>query len=226
MNTFGSASARSLVVALGVFLLPLLAAAQNAPPPSSAGQGPMIVERVKSGFLVEPEVKVTRFDHQTSELVGADAGWLADQMFFIGGGGYWMANQSHDRELAYGGLVLGLSTPADSPVSFGVKALLGGGQATVARSYTVFDDGDHGDLRIQQPGGSRNVVVLPPIVTSVRLRDDFFVFEPEAHVAFKLSKALRLKVGAGYRWIDQGRYGLDGLSGPSGSVALQIGGGR
>jgi hypothetical protein len=225
MNTLSSLSVRSSAVALGIFLLPLAAAAQGAPTPSSSGQGPMLVERVKSGFLVAPEIKVTRFDRRTSELVGADAGWLADQTFFIGGGGYWMANQTRDRQLAYGGLVLGLSTPVDSPVSFGVKGLVGGGRATVVRSFTLFDDGDRGDLRIQTPGGSRNVVVLPPILTNVRLRQDFVVVEPQANVAFKMSKRLRLTVGAGYRWIGRGRDGLDDLSGASGNVGLQIGGG-
>src|SRR5690349_6117646 len=81
MDTFSARSIRSLVFTLGIALLPLAASAQN-PPASGGTQGPMVVERIKSGFVVEPEVKVTKFDHRTSELVGADAGWLADQTFF------------------------------------------------------------------------------------------------------------------------------------------------
>ncbi|MEP7307504.1 MAG: hypothetical protein ABJA98_18530 [Acidobacteriota bacterium] len=226
MSTLSSVSARWPAVALGLFLsLPHAASAQGVPAANPAGQGPMTVERVQSGFLVTPEIKVTRFDHRTTEVVGADAGWLADKMFFIGGGGYWMANQSHDRQLAYGGLVLGLSTPVDSPFSVGVKTLLGGGRATVARSFTVFDTDGRGDgIRILVPDGSGRTV-LPPITTSVRLRQDFVVLEPQVNVAFKMSKRLRLTAGAGYRWIGRERGGLDGLSGPSGSVGLQIGGG-
>ena len=226
MSTLRSVSARWRVVALGVFLLlPHDARAQGAPATNPVGQGPMTVERVHSGFLVTPEIKVTRFDHRTTEVVGADAGWLADKTFFIGGGGYWMANQSHDRQLAYGGLVLGLSTPVDSPFSVGVKTLLGGGRATVARSFTVFDTDGRGDgIRILVPDGPGRTV-LPPLTNTVRLREDFVVFEPEVNVAFKMSKRLRVTAGAGYRWIGRERGGLDGLSGPSGSVGLQIGGG-
>jgi hypothetical protein len=227
MGTRSSLSAGSSIVAIGILFLPGLAAAQSAPPPGAGSQGPMLVERVKSGFLVEPEVKVTSFDHQTSELVGADAGWLADKTFFIGGGGYWMAsNQSHDRQLAYGGLVLGLSTPVDSPFSFGVKTLLGGGRATVLQPVTIFDDSGPGDIRIQQtPGGRPTIVLPPPIVTNVRFREDFAVIEPQANIGFKMSKQVRLTVGAGYRWAGRRHDNVDGLSGASGSVGVQIGGG-
>src|SRR2546430_1784725 len=135
MNTLLAYSTRAAVAA-AFLALPLSAAAQDVDASASAqqgtrSQGPMVVERVKSGFQVTPEVKITKFDSKTSEVVGADAGWLADKSFFIGGGGYWLANQNHDRRLAYGGLVLGLFTPVDAPFSFGVKALIGGGSATV-----------------------------------------------------------------------------------------------
>ena len=90
---------RVTAAAAMVLLLPLTAAAQSgAPAPSS--QGPMVVERVQSGFLVAPDVKVTRVDGITSELAGAYAGWLTDGTIFVGGGGYWMANQSSDRRMA------------------------------------------------------------------------------------------------------------------------------
>jgi hypothetical protein len=67
----------------------------------------MVVERIKTGFLAVPDFKVTEFDRTTSELAGAYAGWLTDQRFLIGGGGYWLTSGSRDRELAYGGLVVG-----------------------------------------------------------------------------------------------------------------------
>src|SRR4051794_13005698 len=175
MSTLRVWSARASAVAVGMLLLPVAAGAQSAGAAGSSGQGPMTVERVKSGFLVAPGVKITDFDHHTSELIGAEAGWLAQQMFFVGGGGYWMVNGSQDQELAYGGLVLGLSTPVDRPFSFGVKGLLGGGHATVSRSITYFDNGGRGDVRIQGPGGRQNVVV--PIVTNIRVHEDFLVAE-------------------------------------------------
>ena len=38
---------------------------------SAQPTGPMTVERIHSGCLAAPEVKVTEIDHKTSELVGA-----------------------------------------------------------------------------------------------------------------------------------------------------------
>ena len=87
----------SVLAASLVLLTPLTAAAQG---------GPMIVERVENGFLGAPDVKVTEVDHRTSELVGGYAGWVFDQTIFVGGGGYWMANHSSDRELGYSGFVV------------------------------------------------------------------------------------------------------------------------
>src|SRR5947199_7047074 len=105
MSTLGQTSTRSSCAVLMLALFPVAASAQTAPAQAPRTQGPMTLERVESGFLVAPELKITRVDRQTSELVGGYGGWLSDQAFFIGGGGYWMANHSRDRGLAYGGLV-------------------------------------------------------------------------------------------------------------------------
>ena len=103
MNSRKLLPSLSLLAFLVVELVAQPAAAQGAPgtasPQGPNSQGPMIVERVKSGFLVAPDVKITEVDNSTSELVGAYAGWLTDQTFFIGGGGYWLANTSGDRDM-------------------------------------------------------------------------------------------------------------------------------
>ena len=68
----------ALTTWLFVLLAPLAVAAQNATPTSNQNtQGPMIVERVKSAFLVAPDFKVTEVDHKTSELAGAYARTVA-----------------------------------------------------------------------------------------------------------------------------------------------------
>src|ERR1043166_9045012 len=91
-------------------------------------QGPMTIEAIHSGFLAAPDVKVTDFDHKTSPLVGGYAGWVTDDTFFIGGGGYWLADSHRsDREMAYGGLVLQWLARKDSRIGFGAKGLIGGG---------------------------------------------------------------------------------------------------
>jgi len=208
--------AATLAASAAVFVTPLAAAAQG---PSSS-QGPMVVERVKSGLLVEPQIKVTSFNHETSELIGADVGWLGDQVFFIGGGGYWMMNQHHDRELAYGGLVLGLTTPADAPFSFGFKTLFGGGHATVPGLVTVYPQ--------YGPGGGRPLPT--PTVTTVGVGSGFFVLEPQANIGFKMSKRVRFTAAGGYRFMSWGGYyydpyyygGYHDVGGWTGSFGVQI----
>lgn len=225
MGALIDTATRAAAACLLVVLSPLAAAAQGGAPPSTPpNQGPMTVERVKSGFLVAPDFKVTEFDHRMSELAGAYAGWLSDRTFFLGGGGYWLANRSRDREMAYGGLVVGWFAGADRRLGFGAKGLIGGGRARLASSFgTIFDDDDHDERRLEviAPGPA---LLIPPQL-NVRLRDDFFVAEPEATVIVGLTKHFRLTAGAGYRLIGGARGTRNRLQGATGSVALQIGGG-
>jgi hypothetical protein len=220
------AGTRAAAACLLILLLtPLAADAQgSAAPPTPPNQGPMTVERVKSGFLVAPDFKVTEFDHRVSQLAGAYAGWLSDQTFFLGGGGYWLANRSRDREMAYGGLVLGWFAGTDRRIGFGAKGLIGGGRATLVSSFgDIFDDDDRDVRRLEV--GARGTSVPPPPLINVRVRDDFFVAEPEATVIVGLTRHFRLTVGAGYRLIGGARGTRTRLQGATGSVALQIGGG-
>jgi hypothetical protein len=204
-------------------LLPIAASAQTSPdgtaPPAS--QGPMLVERIHSGFLVAPDVKVTEVDKKTSELVGGYAGWVTDDTFFIGGGGYWLANQSHDREMAYGGLVVQWLAHANSRVGFSAKGLLGGGRATLASP--VSDLIARGDPRGRiGPADPRRTVLTNTIV---RFRQDFFVAEPEVDLLLRLTRHLRLTAGAGYRFTAGEGRDDSRLRGAVGSVSLQVGGG-
>jgi hypothetical protein len=180
----------------------------------------MIVERVKSGFLVAPDFKVTEVDHSTSELIGAYAGWLEDQTFFIGGGGYWLANGAGNRDMGYGGLVVQWFVRAKDPIAFSVKGLVGGGwteaSTTISRPIPVDFRGGRGDSR---PG--------TPTITTARFRTEtgFFVFEPEANMLIRLTRGVRLAAGVGYRLIDA-EYGDESrLRGVVGSIGVQLGGG-
>jgi hypothetical protein len=68
------------------------------------------------------------------------------------------------------------------------------------------------------------VIPVPiPVVTNVRVRDEFFVAEPEANVIINLGKRFHLSAGAGYRFAGRDRGTRDGVSGATGTVALQIG---
>src|SRR5262249_59723254 len=96
----------------------------------------MTIERMHSGFAFSGDAKVTKFDGRTGELVGGQAGWLTDDTIFIGGAGYWLANGSHDRKMAYGGLVVQWLARANERVGFSAKGLFGGGQATLSDTIT------------------------------------------------------------------------------------------
>jgi len=194
---------------LAIVLVPLRAAAQ----PTPSAPGPMIFEPIRSGWLVAPDAKITDVDGRTSELVGGYAGRITDDTFFIGGGGYWMANQSHDREMAYGGLVVQWLARTNSRFGYSVKGLVGGGAATLS-GVTLLRDNDERDNRRGR-------------ITSVRGRSNqaFFVAEPEADVLVRLTRHMRLTAGAGYRFTAAERGGDSRLRGAVGTLGLQIGGG-
>jgi hypothetical protein len=193
--------------------------AAPALPALSSQTGPMVIERIQSGFLVAPEFKVTRFDHKTSELVGGYAGWLYDRTFFIGGGGYWLANNARDRQLAYGGVVVGWQALPEERVGFNVKALIGGGRATLSDTIgDLFDD----HFRDDDPFG-RHPLISSLANTVVRFREDFFVAEPEADIRVNLTKDIKLTGGVGYRLIGDARRVGDQIRGATGTLAVQVG---
>jgi hypothetical protein len=211
---------------LAAALWPIAAAAQT-PAPGPANSGPMIVERVHSGWLAAPDFKVTDVDGKTSALAGGYAGWLSEGQLFVGGGGYWLANPASDRKLGYGGFVAQWLARTDERIGFGVKGLIGGGRATLGTTLTpVLRPADLNGFpfdRLDRTMVTRVMQTLRPV--RVRYNEDFFVAEPEVDVVVRLTRNLRLTAGAGYRFIEtEGRD--DGrLRGATATVGLQIGGG-
>lgn len=195
-------------------------------PLTAAAQGPMIVERVEdNGFLLAPDVKITTVDHKTSELVGGYAGAVLDNTIFLGGGAYWNASGSHDREMGYGGFVFQWLAHANDTVSFAAKALVGGGTATLSDTTTQV-------IRIDSPipmfnGRPDPSRAAPPtfrtISTQIRRRNDFFVAEPELDVRVRLGKHARFTAGVGYRAVGADRGDENRLRGAVGSVGVQFG---
>ena len=194
--------------ALACCLLPIAASAQTS-------QGPMIVEQVHNGFLVAPDFKVTEVDRKTSGLAGGYAGLVIDDRFLVGGGAYVLASHTRDREMAYGGLVLHWFAGGSDRFGFSAKTLLGGGRSESASTVQVLDRG-----RL--------------VTNRFRVRQDFFVAEPEVDALVRLTTHLRLTAGAGYRFTGSARgrgvfpdsRGRTGLNGAVGSIGLQIGSGR
>jgi len=237
---------RALTACALFSLLPLTAAAQTGgSTPAPTSQGPMIVERVHSGFLIAPDVKITEFDKQASGLIGGSAGWVADETLFIGGGGYWLAEKRRsDRQMAYGGLVVQWFVHNGDRFGFGAKGLFGGGRATLPATITeIFPVPNPRDLERLTPA-QRELLRPRTVTTTVRLREDFLVAEPELNARIGLTRHVRLTVGAGYRFTSGDRRGndnrnnsgfdnrIDGsydnrlrLNGATASIGLQIGGG-
>jgi hypothetical protein len=206
-----------------LFLVATAASAQTATP---VNQGPMVIERLHSGFVVAPDFKLTEVDRATSALAGGYAGWLTDETFFIGGGAYFLADHASDRKMAYGGLVLQLLARTDRRVGFGVKGLIGGGRATLGTTVTQIpgfrDLPNVPDLR--RSGIDLDRSLRAPTSSRVRFSQGFFVAEPQVDVVFRLTRQLRLTGGAGYRLIDAEGRDDRRLRGATGSLGLQIGG--
>ena len=224
-------SRSTLAAALLAVLIPLTASAQSSvddqQPP--VNQGPMIVDRVHNGFLIAPEAKATMFDKRVFGMVGGSAGWVADDTFFIGGGGYWMpSRRGSDRRLAYGGVVLQWFVINSDRFGISAKGLLGGGEATLPETVTQI-------IPVPAPPIGRNTPPVPPqprsITTTFRERQDFLVAEPEVNARFGLTRHVRLSAGAGYRFAgtDWRRHGgfargqSRRLSGATASFGVQIG---
>jgi hypothetical protein len=216
--------------------LPLTAAAQPAnddtqPPPPPTSQGPMIVERIRSGFMFAPDVKLTEFDKKASGLIGGSAGWVAQETFFIGGGGYWMPSErSDDHRLAYGGLVMQWFVTGGDRFGLSAKALVGGGGATLPQTVTQIVGLQNRELERLTPAQRDDFIRAHTVTTTVRVREDFVVAEPEVNARLGLTKHVRLTLGAGYRFAGDDwwrRRGFDSrarISGAVGSLGVQIGG--
>jgi hypothetical protein len=210
---------RTLSAALVFCLLPIAASAQT---PGAAldlaaadqpSQGPMTVERVHNGFLVAPDFKFTEVDKKSSGLAGGYAGVVLDEHIFIGGGGYVLATDTRGRDMAYGGLVLGWLAGTDT-FGFSAKTLLGGGWTESSTEVQLLSS--------------------PSRFLNVRVDQNFYVAEPEVDALVRVTKHMRLAIGAGYRFTGSGRRGLDPysavsgtnrLNGAVGSIGLQIGSG-
>jgi hypothetical protein len=228
---------------LGAVVCAVLAAApapvqaqerQPAAPPDPQAST-MQVTPLKRGWLVAPDVKITRVDDEAATLVGGYVGWVTDGAFLVGAGGYWLADGSDNREMAYGGLVLEWLARTDRRIGFGARTLLGGGTATIGFSYAellgpmapVAFVGP--PVRFGHHGGGRPGHGFDPgdlTGRTWRVGENFLVAEPQANVLLTVTDWMRIDAGVGYRLIGGTSLLDDRLGGVSGTIAVQFGGGR
>ena len=228
----------AMLLTLALFVGVAASARAQAPTPTSsdppAGQGPLIVERIPSGWVVSPDVTITEVNKQAATLVGAYGGWLSDRTWLLGAGGYWLANNTHDFSMAYGGIVTQYLVRSDRRIGFGVKGLVGGGDATISASYrdvygTPIDTRPdivfgHG----HRPGHGGPRPPSTPITPDTKLafNEAFFIAEPQAQLLWNLSPRVRVTFGAGYRITAGADDVNDRIRGPIGSISVEFGGGH
>jgi hypothetical protein len=224
-----------------VLTVPYTAAAQgstaSAEPSNTAPSRKLVIEEIHDGFAVAPDVHFGKVNGKTATIAGGYGGWMIDKTLLVGGGGYWLANRSSDFEMAYGGAVVEWLARADQRIGFGTRALVGGGNATLSRTFgDIFGTPDpragfiesHGGLRDvggfhgHVPPGTNTISRDTPIVVS----DTFVIFEPQANAFVSVTRWLRINVGVGYRVVGGSDALDDELRGVSGTVAVQFGGGR
>ena len=228
-----------------VFVAALLAApgayAQTTPAPTN---GPLVLERIHDGWVLAPDFKVTEVNNRTGELAGAYGGRVFDGALLIGGAGYWLANEERDFKLAYGGLVVGWQSPEYGRIRFGGRGLVGGGRATLGFDVTgqrnvVVQAGvgqagsvtaGRGDIRFgvtdpraQTPARAPLPVQGQTLRARVAGREDFFVFEPQANISVRVTRAIGVSCGAGYRTTAQADFLGDRINGPTANLAIQFG---
>jgi hypothetical protein len=111
------------------------------PAPLPSPEGSVVVEKMESGFVLTPEFRITEVDDESGSLAGIQAGWLTDDRLLIGGTGYWLANGSAGRKMAYGGLVVEWALARSDRVGLSLGALVGGGSGTLAVEVTGYPRG-------------------------------------------------------------------------------------
>ncbi len=213
-----------------------IALVTGVPQRAAAQDGPMIVEPVRPAFIIVPEAKVTDFNRRAGLLAGGSAGWVLDDLLFVGGAGYALVNRSSDHELAYGGLVLGIQARTDRRIGFGVRTLIGAGTATTGIDVRRFPF----DARATVQGGMtmirfgmtrtpmpiqgwRGQVFAGGSPMRAAASGWIYVAEPEATLLLNVTERVRLHWGIGYRFAGCDCGVGDELRGATSSLGLQVG---
>ena len=233
-RTWRCRGACCVMLALAGVLAGVAASAQE---PEAAGR--LTVERIRSGLLVAPDLKLTSIDGGSGAVAGLYGGFITDRRLLVGAGAYWLTGGPAGVDMAYGGGLVEWFANPDARVDFSVRSLFGFGRATLASAVHLpaFDafHGRAGRLSLEGRGhgrhwgrsfhgghGAAGNFGWPSSVT-FRYRNDFLIADPQLSVHLNVTEWLRIGGGAGYRFI--GRAGSDGkrLQGFTTSIGLQLG---
>jgi hypothetical protein len=230
-----SRTSARLFAAVAMTLAVAVAAAAQQPASGGAQNTPVqgTVGPIESGFLIAPDARITEVNSRSATLVGGYGGWMTEHTVLIGAGGYWLANDARDFEMAYGGPVVEWLVHGERTIAFGARGLIGGGRATLsgsagdlfgvstdeAAAESISRGGRHG-RPIVTDGGRR--ITSSSIVI---VRDDFFIAEPQAILSIRAARWLHVDTGVGYRLIAGAGRLDDRLRGVSGTLSVKFGGG-
>jgi hypothetical protein len=222
---------KAIFVFVAALFITSSAWAQNAPNPPAPTNGPLVLERIHDPWVLAPDFKVTELDDRTGELAGVYGGRLLDDTLLIGGAVYWLANDGHDFKMTYGGVLVGWQSREFGRIRFGGRGLTGFGRATLGvdvtplRGITPIAPAGRGDIRfgVTDPRGPIPQPPLQTVHTRFAATDDFFVVEPQANVSVRVTKAIGVSCGAGYRQTANANWLRDRLNGPSANLAVQFG---
>jgi hypothetical protein len=209
---------RHIAIALTIVFVSSAAADAQGPaaPPST---GPLTLEPIHSPLTVAAQYKVTTIDGEVGHMAGVRAGRLVDDFLFIGGALYWLPDGRNRAELTYGGAVVGWSSSPRRRIRFGGEGLIGVGTAQLATDFTLLQ------RNIESRHSGRSVVITTSDGTrTIRtlVRDDFFVFEPQANLDTRLTNHFSLDLSAGYRVVGLNNALRDRLDGATGSFAVRF----
>lgn len=213
------ASARRFPAATAAFAaLALAVAVPNATAQQAAPTGPLVLEPLHEGIAFVPESRLTDLDGEAGTLVGGFVGFLSDSTFFLGGGGYWLADGGHDRGLGYGGVMAEWSVLRGDRVGLALRGLVGAGSGRLPTDVTLPLPQRRGPRFFHEHEGE-------PELRQVRVqaRREFFVFEPQATFTLRLARWAQLGLGVGYRLTEGGGSLDERLRGVSGSVSVRLG---
>jgi hypothetical protein len=198
-------------------------------PPPAQTNGPLVLERIHDGWVLAPDFKVTDMDDRSGQLAGAYGGRLIDNTLLVGGAGYWLTNDARDFKLAYGGVVVGWQSREFGRIRFGGRGLAGGGTATLGFDIAPLRAGDI-RFGVADPGRLQQQVPtrtpFPAVQTRparVIARDEFAIFEPQANISARITKAIGVSCGVGYRETAGADILGDRVNGPTASLAVQFG---
>lgn len=156
-----------------------------------------------SGGYGATELKYTRILNQDALMLGGRGGWIINQTFSIGGGGYGLitshevpdyidsnylaisrSNRPYYLRVGWGGIFLQYTHSSNSLIHFTVNSLIGAGGANCTPSLNQMEEDEKNKNIIAHYEGS-----------------GFFIFEPGIGVEVNIFKFFRIELGGSYRLI-------------------------